>query len=53
MAIVKVVLFVFVAIMLAFILAGILLTHFRFFLIIGIIGLIIYAIYALVARRST
>ena len=54
MAIVKVALFFFVAIMVAFILAGVLLTHLRFFAFIGIIGLFAYVIYALVtARRST
>jgi len=54
MAIVKVALFFFVGAMVALILAGLLLTHLRFFLYIGIIGLIVYGIYALVtARRSS
>jgi hypothetical protein len=54
MAIVKVALFFFVGIMVALILAGLLLTHLRFFIYIGVVGLIVYGIYALVtSRRST
>lgn len=42
------------AILLGFIAAGIVLSNFRFFLWIGIVGLVIYAIAALVvARRSS
>ena len=53
MPIVRVALIVFAAIMVAFILAGVLLTHFWFVSFIGIIGLFAYVVYALVtARRS-
>jgi hypothetical protein len=54
MATVRVALILFVAIMVAFILAGVLLTHFRFFAILGLFGLFAYVVYALVTtRRST
>ena len=53
MAVVRVALIVFAAIMVAFILTGVLLTHFWFVSFIGIIGLFSYVVYALVtARRS-
>jgi hypothetical protein len=54
MDIVRVALILFVAIMVALILAGVLLTHFRFFAILGLFGLFAYVVYALVTtRRST
>jgi hypothetical protein len=40
-------------VLLAFVVAGIVFANLRFFLWLGIVGLIIYAIYALVARRSS
>jgi hypothetical protein len=41
------------AVLLGFVAAGIVLSHFRFFIWIGIIGLIIYGIAALVVSRRS
>ena len=53
MPILKVALFLFVAVMLAFVLAGIVFTHFRFFIFIGIVGLIVYVVYTAVKSRRS
>lgn len=53
MLIVKVALIMFAAIMLGFIVAGIIFTNLRLFIWLGIIGLIAYAIYSLVASRRS
>lgn len=38
------------SLLLAFVVVGIVFTHFRFFIWIGVIGLVVWAIYVLVAR---
>ncbi len=50
MGVLKAALIIVGSLMLAFIVAGVVFAHLRFFLWIGIIGLIIWAIYALVTR---
>jgi hypothetical protein len=53
MPIIKAGLILFAAVMVAFILAGILLANLRFFIFIGIVGLIVYVIYSMVRTRSS
>ena len=53
MLIVKVALVLFAAAMLGFIVAGVVFTHLRFFIWLGIIGLIVYGIYSLVASHRS
>jgi hypothetical protein len=53
MIILKAALILFVAAMVAFVVAGIVLTHARFFIFIGIVGLIVYMIYSFVKARGT
>lgn len=53
MLILKVALIMFAAIMLGFIVAGVIFTNLRFFIWVGIIGLIVYGIYSLVASRRS
>ena len=53
MTVLKAVLIFVGAVLLGFIVAGIVLSHFRFFIWIGVIGLIVYGIVALVTSRRS
>jgi hypothetical protein len=53
MLIVKVALVLFAAAMLGFVVAGIVFTHLRFFIWLGVVGLIAWAIYSVVTSRRS